>query len=152
MGRLALDFVVARQGDGSWEASAIELNLRKGGTTHPFLTLQFLTDGYFYPDAGTYNTPSGVAKYLVATDHFEDPALRALGIDDLFDIVIRKGLHFDQSRQSGVVFHMISSITECGQLGVTAIADSPGDADAIREAAERIILTQAEAAGRGIVL
>jgi hypothetical protein len=89
---------------------------------------------------------------LVATDHFEDPALRALGIDDLFDIVIRKGLHFDQSRQSGVVFHMISSITECGQLGVTAIADSPGDADAIREAAERIILTQAEVAGRGIVL
>ena len=29
----------------AWTPYAIELNLRKGGTTHPFLTLQFLTDG-----------------------------------------------------------------------------------------------------------
>ena len=31
---------------------AIELNLRKGGTTHPFLTLQFLTDGTYDPETG----------------------------------------------------------------------------------------------------
>src|SRR5207344_1872428 len=49
IGRFALDFVVVRAKDGTWEPYAIEINLRKGGTTHPFLTLQFLTDG-------TYNT------------------------------------------------------------------------------------------------
>ena len=32
---------------GEWTPYAIELNLRKGGTTHPFLTLQFLTDGSY---------------------------------------------------------------------------------------------------------
>ena len=34
----------------TWTPYAIELNLRKGGTTHPFLTLQFLTDGRYDPD------------------------------------------------------------------------------------------------------
>jgi hypothetical protein len=152
IGRFALDFVVVRQDDGCWVAYAIELNLRKGGTTHPFLTMQFLTDGSFNAETGAYNTPNEVSKYLVATDHMESPLLRALAIDDVFDIVIRRGLHFDQARQTGVVFHMISSITECGQLGITAIADSPGDADAIYQAAERTMLAEAEAAGRGIVL
>ena len=45
LGRFAVDFVVVRDAAGEWSAYAIELNLRKGGTTHPFLTLQFLTDG-----------------------------------------------------------------------------------------------------------
>jgi hypothetical protein len=47
LGRFAVDFVVVRGADGAWLPYAIELNLRKGGTTHPFLTLQFLTDGSY---------------------------------------------------------------------------------------------------------
>src|SRR6266542_3971334 len=49
IGRFALDFVVVRS-TGKWEPYAIEINLRKGGTTHPFLTLQFLTDGRYDPE------------------------------------------------------------------------------------------------------
>ena len=45
LGRFAVDFVVVQDESGAWTPYAIELNLRKGGTTHPFLTLQFLTDG-----------------------------------------------------------------------------------------------------------
>src|SRR5262249_43504109 len=41
IGRFALDFVTVRNERGAWEVYAIEINLRKGGTTHPFLTLQF---------------------------------------------------------------------------------------------------------------
>ena len=51
IGRFALDFVVVRS-NGKWEPYAIEINLRKGGTTHPFLTLQFLTDGTYDPESG----------------------------------------------------------------------------------------------------
>ena len=47
IGRFAIDFVSVRDAAGSWSSYAIELNLRKGGTTHPFLTLQFLTDGRY---------------------------------------------------------------------------------------------------------
>jgi len=43
LGRFGVDFVVVQDDSGAWTPYAIELNLRKGGTTHPFLTLQFLT-------------------------------------------------------------------------------------------------------------
>jgi hypothetical protein len=59
LGRFAIDFVVVRDTTGSWTPYAIELNLRKGGTTHPFLTLQFLTDGRYDPATALFVTPDG---------------------------------------------------------------------------------------------
>ncbi|TMI83116.1 MAG: ATP-grasp domain-containing protein, partial [Bacteroidetes bacterium] len=50
VGRFAVDFISVQQDDGSWQHYAIEINLRKGGTTHPFLMLQFLTDGKYHPE------------------------------------------------------------------------------------------------------
>ncbi|WP_411285435.1 peptide ligase PGM1-related protein [Lapillicoccus sp.] len=147
LGRFALDFVVVRTG-GTWRAHAIEINLRKGGTTHPFLTLQFLTDGHYEPDSARFLTPRGEERHLVATDHLEDPLLRGLRVDDLFDLVARAGLHFDQSRQTGVVFHMISCLTEVGRLGMTAIAESPEAAQVLYEDAERRLLDDAALALR----
>ena len=127
LGRFAVDFVVVRDGTG-WTPYAIELNLRKGGTTHPFLTLQFLTDGRYDPATALFLTPNGEEKHLVATDHLESELLRGLVPLDLFDIVARHGLHFDQSRQVGIVFHMISSLTEHGRVGLTAVGDTAKDA------------------------
>jgi PGM1 C-terminal domain len=152
LGRFAIDFVVVKDRAGTWTPYAIELNLRKGGTTHPFLTLQFLTDGRYDPTTALFVTPAGREKHLVATDHLESPLLRGLSLDDLFDIVARHGLHFDQSRQSGVVFHMISCLTEHGQVGLTAVGDTPDRADAIYHRAERTLLDEASIALQDIVL
>ena len=146
LGRFALDFVVTQDNGGDWSAYAIELNLRRGGTTHPFLTLQFLTDGAYDGASGRFLLPGGEHRHLVATDHLESDELRALAIDDLFDIVARHGLHFDQSRQTGVVFHMISSLTEHGRIGVTAVGQSPEEAMRIYEEASKVLLTEAVAA------
>jgi hypothetical protein len=131
IGRFAIDFVVVRSKRDRWEPYAIELNLRKGGTTHPFLTLQFLTDGTYDPDAAVFIAPSGRAKHFVASDHLESPRYRGFTPDDLFDIVVRNGVHFDQTRQTGVVFHMLAALGECGRMGLTAIGDSPEQADAL---------------------
>ena len=130
----------------AWTPYAIELNLRKGGTTHPFLTLQFLTDGTYDGERGVFLTPGGTAKYLVATDHLEDDRLKALTAADLFDIVVRHGLHFDQSRRTGVVFHMISCLTECGRIGMTAVGDSPEDTWRIYKEAQAVLLAEADSA------
>jgi PGM1 C-terminal domain len=146
LGRFAVDFVVVQDEGGAWTPYAIELNLRKGGTTHPFLTLQFLTDGSYDGERGVFLTPSGSAKYLVATDHFEDERLKALTVSDLFDTVVKLGLHFDQSRRTGVVFHMISCLTECGRVGLTAVGDNPEDAMRIYEEAQSMLLREAELA------
>jgi len=143
LGRFAVDFVVVRDARTTWKAYAIELNLRKGGTTHPFLTMQFLTDGTFDARTGEFRAPNGTEKFLVASDHLEAPALKGLSIDDLFDLMARRGLHFDQSRQRGVVFHMISSITEHGRIGLTSIDDTAKDAEALYERAEAVLLEEA---------
>jgi hypothetical protein len=142
LGRFALDFVVVRRQE-KWTSYAIEVNLRKGGTTHPFLTLQFLTNGRYQPDTALFVTPMGRERHLVATDHLEDPSLRGLRVDDLFDLVARTGIHFDQAQQTGVVFHMISCITELGRVGMTAIGESPAAAQAVYDRAERILLQEA---------
>jgi hypothetical protein len=143
LGRFAIDFVTVRDEHGGWATYAIELNLRKGGTTHPFLTLQFLTDGSYDPVTGLFTAPSGQEKHLVATDHLESDLLRGLTIDDLFDIAVRHRLHFDQARQTGVVFHMMSSLAELGRVGLTAVGDDPEQADATYRRAERILLEAA---------
>src|SRR4029077_11720031 len=108
-------------------------NLRKGGTTHPFLTLQFLTDGLYDPETAVFLSPSGRPKHFIASDHVENPAYRSLTPDDLFDIGVRRGLHFDQARQTGVVFHMMSALGEYGRTGLTAVAEDPVGADALYE-------------------
>ena len=145
LGRFAVDFVTVRRGD-HWEAEAIEVNLRKGGTTHPFLTLQFLTDGRYDPADGRFVTPSGDERHLVATDHLDHPSLRGLRVEDLFDLLARTGLSFDQARQTGVVFHMLSALTTFGRVGMTAIGPTPAAAQELYDTAERALLDEARQA------
>ena len=138
IGRFALDFVVVRS-NGKWEPYAIEINLRKGGTTHPFLTLQFLTDGTYDPETAIFTAPNGRHKFFVASDHVESPQYRTLTPDDLFDIVVRHNLHFGQTRQTGVVFHMMSALGELGRMGLTAVGNSHEEAKATYDRAIAVL-------------
>lgn len=148
LGRFALDFVVVRS-NGKWEPYAIEINLRKGGTTHPFLTLQFLTDGTYDPETAIFTAPNGRQKFFVASDHIESPQYRTLTPDDLFDIVVRHSLHFGQTRQTGVVFHMMSALGELGRMGLTAVGNSHEEAKATYDRAIAV-LDQETATGGAI--
>ena len=139
IGRFALDFVVVRGRNDKWDPYAIEINLRKGGTTHPFLTLQFLTDGTYDSQTGIFTAPNGQQKFFVASDHVESPRYRTLTPDDLFDIVVRHKLHFGQTRQTGVVFHMMSALGELGRMGLTAVGNSHEEAKALYERAIAVL-------------
>jgi len=146
LGRFALDFVTVLNDENQWEVYAIEINLRKGGTTHPFLTLQFLTDGAYDAEAGVFRTPRGEEKSFVASDHVHSPAYRAFTHRDLFDIGARHGLNFDQSRQRGVVFHMINGIGEQGALGLTAVGNTRAEAEALYEKTVAVLDEEAKTA------
>jgi hypothetical protein len=140
IGRFALDFVVTRDHDtASWQTYAIEINLRKGGTTHPFLTLQFLTGGQYEAESATFIAPNGHKKFLVASDHLESPRYRGYTPDDLFDLAVRRGLHFGQVRQTGIVFHMLTALGSAGRLGLTAVGNSPEEAQSILGEAKRVL-------------
>jgi hypothetical protein len=146
LGRFALDFVAVREAGGAWQVYAIEINLRKGGTTHPFLTLQFLTDGRYDAESAAFTAPSGRHKHFVASDHVESEDYRAFTPDDLFDVLVRRRLHFDQSRQTGVVLHMLAAVAERGRFGLTAVGDSAAEAQAIYERAIAVLDEEARAA------
>jgi hypothetical protein len=148
VGRSAIDFVAVRRAGGAWDAYAIELNLRKGGTTHPFAALALLTGGTYEMASGTFATPAGAAKAYVATDHVEAPALRSLGCRGALSAIARAGLGFDHERQTGVVMHMLSSLDELGRAGLTAIGDDHAQAQALYDRAHEALFEAAELALR----
>jgi hypothetical protein len=93
LGRFGIDFISVKEGDG-WRHFAIEINLRKGGTTHPFLMLQFLTDGRYVAETGEFLTPAGQPRCYYASDTLESERYRGLTPYDLVDIAVVNGLHF----------------------------------------------------------
>ena len=146
VGRFALDFLTVQNDAGEWEPYAIEVNLRKGGTTHPFLTLQYLTDGIYDPDTGQFTTESGERRYYVASDHVESHAYRIFTADDLLDLISVHRLTFDQTCQTGLVLHMFSGVGQLGRLGVTCIHGTPQRARALYD--DFVALLDREGAAR----
>jgi hypothetical protein len=128
LGRFGVDFVSVPR-DGGWEHYAIEINLRKGGTTHPFMMLQFLTGGAYDPATGVFRTPAGQARYYVASDNLESPRYVGLTPHDLVDIAVLHDLHYDGTMHEGVVFHLIGALSEFGKVGVLCVGASPERAD-----------------------
>jgi hypothetical protein len=52
---------------------------------------------------------------------------------------VRHKLHFDQTRQTGVVFHMMSALGELGRTGMTAVGNSHEDAKATYDRAITVL-------------
>ena len=128
LGRFATDFVSVPTADGGWKHYAIEVNLRKGGTTHPFLTLRFLTDGNYDMLTGEFYAQNARPKYYYASDTLRSDRYKGLSPDDLIDISVYHDLHFHANTERGVVFHLMGALSEFGKLGVVCIGDNPQQA------------------------
>ena len=128
--RFGVDFLVHRDSPAEdWNVSALEINLRMGGTTHPYLALQFLTGGALDQATGLFLSPSGHAKYYKATDNLFSEQYRGLLPEDLVDILTVNKLHYSHATESGVLFHLIGALSEFGKLGLTAIANGHAQVD-----------------------
>ncbi len=138
LGRLGIDFVCTRAREGEWNASAIEINLRNGGTTHPFVTLAALVDGVYDAEQDELRGADGRAKFYVASDHLESQAYKRLTPDDVLDTIEQRGLGWDADTLTGYAFHLISAVAVAGRLGVTAIADTPEDAQRMYDHAQQV--------------
>jgi len=129
--RFAIDFLVYPQPDGTWRSLAVEINLRMGGTTPPFLALQFLTGGGVDDQSGHYRTAEGGSKFYYATDNLRSPSYKGLLPDDLISIMMANDVAFDPAAETGAVFHMIGALSQFGKVGVTCIGDSRKQAEDI---------------------
>jgi hypothetical protein len=124
MGRFAIDFISLKQDDGSWNHYAIEINLRKGGTTHPFLMLQFLTDGKYHAETGEFTTASGNKRCYFASDNVSSDQYKGLTPGDLMDIAMFHSLMYDGATQEGIMFHLVGALSEFGKLGLVCIGST----------------------------
>lgn len=138
LGRFAIDFLTTKTAEG-WQAQAIEINLRMGGTTPPFHALEFLTGGELDADSGLFMAPNGEAKYYSATDNLKSPAYRGLLPEDLFEIVWNHGIGFKHATGTGVLFYMIGALSQYGKLGMTCIGNSSEEAQQLFESTVRIL-------------
>jgi hypothetical protein len=129
IGRFSIDFVSVREGT-AWRHWAIEINLRKGGTTLPYQMLQYLTAGSYHAEDASFRTPLGQPRCYYATDNLVNPNYRRLVPQDLIDLLVEHRLHFDETRQQGLVFNLIGALSEFGKLGLVCIAPTQEAADA----------------------
>ncbi len=130
--RFGVDFLATRPEPGQpWSLQAIEINLRKGGTTHPFMTLRLLTNGSYDTSSGIFRSQQGRTKAYVATDNLQSDRYRGLLPNDLMDIIACHGLHYDSTTETGTVFHLMGCLSEFGKLGLTCIGNSADQAQTI---------------------
>lgn len=131
-GRYGVD-VVATRGPGGWRLQALEINLRKGGTTHPYTVLRNLVPGRYDVERACWSTDDGDVRCYSATDNLVDPHWTGLPPERVVEAVTRAGLVFDRGTRSGVVLHMLSGLAIDGRFGLTAIAPSAAAADELLE-------------------
>lgn len=153
--RFGVDFIAVRQidenGNWKWDFQAIEINLRKGGTTHPFMTLKFLTSGRYDFSTGLFYSRQGRAKYYMATDNLQKERYKGLLPNDLMDIIAHHGLHFDTSTETGTVFHLMGCLSEFGKLGLTSIGDSLEQAEAIYNKVIKVLDQETKIPARTVI-
>ncbi|MEL7079229.1 MAG: peptide ligase PGM1-related protein [Cyanobacteria bacterium J06648_1] len=138
--RYGVDFITVQDPDSQkWDIQAIEINLRKGGTTHPFMTLRLLTNGTFDYDTGNFLSQQNQEKHYISTDNLQKQQYYGLLPNDLMDIIAQERLHFDSSSRTGTVFHLMGALSEFGKLGLTSIGNSLEEAQEIYDRVEAVL-------------
>jgi hypothetical protein len=124
--------VVGRAGGGH-SVAAVDINLRKGGTTHPYAVLRNVVPGVYDSAKGEWVAADGTTRSYVATDNAVDPAWRWVAALDLIAGVRGAGIEFDARNGTGAVLHMLSGMPIDGRFGMTAIGRSREEAGEIYE-------------------
>lgn len=129
VGPFGIDFLVAA-GPGGPSVYLSEINLRMGGTTHPFWMARLATAGRYDQASGELLTPTGPRCY-VATDNLTLPALSGRSPAETVDAVRTAGLAYDRASASGVTLHLLGAVPTFGKLGSVCIAPTLEEADAL---------------------
>jgi hypothetical protein len=135
LGDFGVDFVGVYQPSSSshfqWDFYAVEINLRKCGTTHPFMLLKLATEGYYNLSDGIFYSQQGCPKYYIAFDKIRKDQYVGLSPATLIDIATTHKLHFDRGTETGVIFHLMGGLPTFGMLGLTSIGNSLKQAEEI---------------------
>jgi len=136
-----VDFIALKQED-SWKLYCLEINLRHGGTTHPFMTMKLLTEGVYDVNTATFAS-KGKTKYYVASDNVCFSEFKNLVPQDITEIFAQHEIRYNPSTEKGVIFHLIGTLAKFGKIGMTCIGDSPDEANYTYERVIQILKEEA---------
>jgi hypothetical protein len=122
-GRFAVDFAATRK-DGRWSLFALEINLRKGGTTHPYGVTRIVTGGHYEPERSRFVCPDGSGRCYAATDNLLDEDWKDRDPDEVRRRLVAAGVDFDCESAIGVIPHLLDCLPIDGRMGYTAIGRS----------------------------
>ena len=121
-GIFSADFLVVKK-DQEFSISLIELNIRKGGTTHPFWTCKLaLGETKRSESSGHLVGKDGKEYIYCSNDNYEGKAYGRCSIKEILNNSKNKNLIFSTSRGEGVIFHLLSAWEPLGKIGYTIIA------------------------------
>lgn len=116
VGPCSVDYLVCPDKSGEEKLYVIEINIRQGGTTHPFQMASFLEDDKL--------------KAYISNDNFMPKALEGLETQEAIEILKSSGLLYDKKTKKGFIFHMLTCLSEFGKCGYTLVASSQKEAKA----------------------
>ncbi len=124
VGSFGIDFLVVGQ-----DVYLSEINLRLGGTTHPFWMARLATGSRYDMDTGELRRPDGSPRCYVATDNLKSGSLKGHSPADAITLVDRSGLAYDPASGTGIALHLLGAVPVAGKFGATCIAETPAAAD-----------------------
>jgi hypothetical protein len=129
VGPVAVDFVAVRRPEG-WALHALDLNLRKGGTTYPLAALRHLVPGAYDAMAARWvASADGRPRCYRSSDAVLRPSWTGMDAVTAIRAVATAGLSFRHDNGTGVVLHMMSALGFDGRVGVTAIGRTAAEAE-----------------------
>ncbi|MCK9893727.1 peptide ligase PGM1-related protein [Frankia sp. AgB32] len=140
-GTFGIDFVVA--GDGG--LFAVEVNLRKVGTTHvvryieKVVGAQIETDGQLRRDGGP--------DVFYVNGRMQEAALLGTAGETVLDLLRKECLLYRRESGEGVLLHCLGALPACGYLELTAIAASRARAAGLIQAAQGVVVGSVADAG-----
>ena len=132
VGHFAVDYLATSKhimnDKNKWDVQAIEINLRQGGTTHPYSTMALLCGGKSDKN-GIFRISDGEMRCYMATDDYNDDRLENMSPAEMIAFIQNKrddyaaNVAWNNNTKTGVVFHLLSFVS-LGKIGFTAIGNS----------------------------
>ena len=107
-----------------------EINLRLGGTTHPFLMSRYATGGVY--DDG-HLVVDGERRVYKGSDNVKSPRYVGLTPQRVIEAVAEAGLAYSPATRTGATLHLLGAMPEYGKFGLVCIAASHAGADELYE-------------------
>ncbi|MCL9794406.1 peptide ligase PGM1-related protein [Frankia sp. AgKG'84/4] len=143
-GTFGIDFVVS----GNGGLFAVEVNLRKVGTTHVVKYIEKVVGAEI--DAGGRLRPGGGPDVFYVNGRMQESALVGVAGETVLDLLRKEGLLYRQELGEGVLLHCLGALPACGYLELTSVAGSRARAADLIQAAQDVVVGSVAAPGGAV--